>query len=287
MKLDDDIVLIAGPTASGKTGLAIEIAQSNDAVILNADSMQVYEELRIVSARPSDEEMAKAPHELFGHVKGNQDYSVARWLKDVEPFLKQGRKLVLVGGTGLYFNALLEGLSPMPEIKPEIRNKWRKQDAVPAEKLHALLDREAARELRPSDRQRIIRALEVFDSTGKSIVEWQRQKGETILPKSSRVGKLLLMPERSTLHGRINLRFEQMVEHGAVAEVRNLLALGYPTNLPVMKAIGVPHLAGYLKGQDSLSEAMEKAKAATRQYAKRQSTWFRNSFGEGWKTLNP
>jgi len=285
LKIKEDIILIAGPTASGKTRTAIEIAKANGALIINADSMQIYEELRIVSARPSAEEEVQAPHHMFGHVKGNSAYSVAHWLDDVKPYLNMAKKLVFVGGTGLYFNALLNGLSPMPEIKDDIRQKWRGIGDVPAEELHKQLDDQAANELRPSDRQRIIRALEVYESTGRSIVEWQKQKGETILPPQLSIKKFLLMPERSVLHERINLRFDLMIEEGALNEVQNLLSLNYPSNLPVMKAIGVPHLGRYLNGEISLQEAIEQAKAATRQYAKRQSTWFRNSFDEDWAKL--
>ena len=288
MKLDEDIVLIAGPTASGKTSLAISIAKANDAIILNADSMQVYSELRVLSARPDDEELTAAPHHLFGHIKGDQAYSVAHWLEDVKPYLEaHNRKLVFVGGTGLYFNALLEGLSPIPEIEQGIREEWR-DTVLSTESLYQALkacDPKAAEPLRSNDRQRIIRALEVFHSTGKSILEWQNVKGKSLIGEGLAVRKFLLMPERPILHERINQRFDLMIEQGALEEVIALLALDYPQSASVMKAIGVPQLSAYIRGEFTLDEAIEKSKAATRQYAKRQSTWFRNSFGEGWEVL--
>ena len=290
MKRTEDIILIAGPTASGKTSVAIEIARANGAVIFNADSMQVYKELQIVSARPSEAEEAQAQHFLFGHVSGNQTYSVAHWLRDVAPmfskFRDQGRQIIFVGGTGLYFNALLDGLSPMPEINPDIREKWRSMDQASSSDLHRMLDPVAAEALRPSDRQRILRALEVFESTGRSIFDWQAEKGEPLIGSHLTVAKLLQMPPRVDIHDRINRRFDLMIEQGALDEVRALLELGYPESVPVMKAIGVPQLASHLRGEFSLDEAIERAKAATRQYAKRQSTWFNNSFDENWINLS-
>lgn len=287
MKLNDDIILIAGPTASGKTSASIKLAQANDAAIINADSMQVYEDLRIISARPSDEEISQAPHYLFGHRSGGEAYSVARWVEDVSPlfdkFRAENRKIIFVGGTGQYFNVLLDGISPMPDIKPEIRIQIRSMVDVPSVELYKMLDEKAARELRPSDRQRITRALEVYQSTGKSIVDWQAEKGIPLIPETVSVKKLLVMPSRAEIHDRINRRFDLMVEEGALQEIEALLKKNFPTDAPVMKAIGVPQLTAHLAGEMTLDEAIEKAKAATRQYAKRQSTWFNNSFGEGWE----
>jgi len=287
MKTDAKIILLAGPTASGKTSVSLEFAKANDAVVINADSMQVYEDLQIVSARPSELEMQSVPHYLFGHVAGDEAYSVAQWLDDVRPlmtrFLSQNRTLIFVGGTGLYFNGLTDGLSPMPDIDEAIRQEIRAMEALPSCELHGMLDEKAALELRSSDRQRIMRALEVYRSTGKSIVDWQAQKGEPLIPASAVVKKFLLMPPRAEIHARINKRFDQMVEQGAVEEVEALLKKGFPKSASVMKAIGVPQLAAYLAGEMSLEEAIEKTKAATRQYAKRQTTWFNNSFGQGWE----
>ncbi|MEM7215068.1 MAG: tRNA (adenosine(37)-N6)-dimethylallyltransferase MiaA [Pseudomonadota bacterium] len=291
MKIEEDIILIAGPTASGKTGIAIEIAQANNAVIFNADSMQVYRDLRIITARPDPEEEAAASHHLFGYKDAADIFSVAQWLEDVEPLmlcvLAENRKIVFVGGTGLYFNALLNGLSPMPEVNPEVRKRWR-NNQTHTEVLHQELknkDPVAAGKLLSSDRQRIIRALEIFESTGKSIISWQEEKGVSIIPENIGLKHLLLMPERPLLHERINHRFDLMVEGGGIEEVQKLLRRNLDLSLPAMKAIGVPQISEYLEGEVSLEEAIEKAKAATRQYAKRQSTWFRNTFDDQWYIL--
>ena len=273
MKLDKDIILIAGPTASGKTSASIELAQVNDAVIINADSMQVYEDLQIVSARPSAQEVAQAPHYLFGHKSGREIYSVAHWLDDVRPlmdgFIQQKRKVIFVGGTGLYFNALLDGLSPMPDVDEAIRHKIRAMKDVSSQDLHKMLDEKAAKELYPSDSQRIKRALEIYQSTGKSIVDWQAEKGTPLISENLTVKKILVMPPRATIHERINTRFDRMVEDGALQEIETLLKKDFSPSAPVMKAIGVPQLAAHLAGEMELQEAIEKAKIATRQYAKR------------------
>ena len=289
MEIDEDIILLAGPTASGKTALALELAQANDGVIINADSMQVYSELRILSARPTSQQEALCPHFLFGHVPARETFSVARWLEDVAPLIKrysmEKRQIIFAGGTGLYFTSLLEGLSPMPEIVPEIRTKWREWNKYSLHDELVRLDPAAAKTLETGDTQRVTRALEVFESTGVSITEWQRNKGQSILPGDKSLKKLLLLPERSILHKRIDDRFEQMVEEGAVEEVQALLALGLSPSLPALKAIGVPQIAGYLAGDFTLNEAMDRSQAATRQYCKRQTTWFRNTFDADWSVI--
>lgn len=294
MKFDEDVALIAGPTASGKTGLAIRMAEQNNAVIINADSMQIYHDLRVITARPSPDEETKVPHHLFGNVDAAVAYSVTQWLNDVTEStastIAPDQKLIFVGGTGLYFNALIEGLSPVPSIDGKVREKWRVAgQLISAPELHVelkRLDPAMADVLRDSDKQRVIRALEVIESTGRSLLEWQQEKGEPFFGTDVSIRKLLLMPDRSFLHGRINSRFDTMVSDGAVDEVKKLLLRDLDPTLPAMKAIGVPHLASFLKGNDTLDAAIEKAKAATRQYAKRQSTWFNNSFGDGWERVS-
>ncbi len=289
MTFDEDIILLAGPTASGKTSLAIQMVQGSDGVVINADSMQVYSELSIISARPTADETAHCPHFLFGHVPAAESYSVARWLVDLAPlitrFHSESRQMVIVGGTGLYFSALLNGISSMPDIPGAIRKKWRSANQQQLHSQLAELDPVAAEGLNPEDTQRLIRALEVFDATGISITEWQRQPGESILPKGASVKKLLLLPSREIVHIRIEKRFDQMIENGALEEVKTLLALGLDKSLPAMKAIGVPQLSNFLAGKLELDEAINLAKIASRQYSKRQNTWFRNSFDEEWRII--
>ena len=292
MKREEDVILIAGPTASGKTSLAIKTAQASDAVVINADSMQVYRDLRVITARPSKEEEAQAQHFGFGTIDACESYSVAQWLADLKGMLAtsklKGKRIVLVGGTGLYFNALLNGLSPIPSIAPEIREKWRRLSDENSTMLHdelILRDRKMADQLEPGDLQRIVRALEVVDSTGYSLLDWQREKGQPFFEPTTRIAKYLLLPERSLLHERINQRFDMMVGQGALEEVAALKARNLDSELPAMKAIGVPQLGSHLVGNLSLEDAIEQAKAATRQYAKRQMTWFRNSFDGDWAQI--
>ena len=292
MNIEEDVILIAGPTASGKSALAIKLAQQFDGVVVNADSMQIYDGLRIITARPSVEEEAMCEHRLFGTVPPHQAYSVALWLEDAARHLKDilasGRKVIFVGGTGLYFSAMLDGLSPMPPIDGDIRKKWRDiYDAGGADLHGELLKRDPAMaaKLKPLDRQRITRALEVFDSTGKSLAEWQDKTAHEALLGLVPTKKLIILPERPLLHERINARFHKMAENGAIEEVQSLLKMELAENLPVMKAIGVPQLSAYLRDETSLDEAIELAQAASRQYAKRQYTWFRNQFSDDWKEL--
>ena len=280
-------ILIAGPTASGKSAFALDLAKLHDGVIINTDSMQVYKQLHIVTARPSDTDMIHAPHYLYGHRDAAKPYSVAKWMDEVTETLQQtkGKLPIFVGGTGLYFKALSEGLTPVPELKSDVREYWREFAKEKGDELFTKLeavDPLAAGKLRASDHQRLIRALEVFHSTGKSIVEWQNKDKGTPLLTGEGIEKILLMPERKILHDRINTRFDKMVEMGALPEVEEMLALAIDQTLPAMKAIGVPQFSAQLNGEISLDEAIEKAKAATRQYAKRQSTWFNNQFGDEW-----
>ncbi len=285
-------VLIAGPTASGKTAHAIELAREADAVIINADSMQVYRELAIVTARPGERETSQCRHELFGHVGAAEAYSVARWLDDVAGLLPEiertGKTAIFVGGTGLYFNALIGGLSPVPPIDPQIREKWRSR--VDPDHLHDELvkrDRAAADRLDPTDLQRIRRALEVIDSTGRSIFDWQSaDRGEPlVMPQRAR--RFVLSPPRPALYARIEARCEAMIEAGALEEVRALKEMDLDPSLPAMRAIGVPQLAAHLSGELPLEMALERFKTESRRYAKRQLTWFRNQFAADWQWTDP
>lgn len=286
-------VLIAGPTASGKSALALRIATEIGGVIVNTDSMQVYDVLRVLTARPDAEEMARVPHRLYGHVPPSVSYSTGRWLDDVRAVMEEGeiagRPLVFTGGTGLYFRALTRGLSPMPKVPDAVRERWRSRLAEEgAEKLHEILRHEdpaAAATIRPADGQRILRALEVRDVSGRSILDWQAEAG-TPLVDEGRAERYLVLPDRDSLNARIEDRFDKMVEEGALDEVRTLNALRLDPALPAMKAIGVRELTNVLENKTSLEEAITLAKTATRQYAKRQMTWFRNQLGEGWKVVS-
>jgi tRNA dimethylallyltransferase len=286
-------ILIAGPTASGKSGLALALAERLGGTVVNADSMQVYRELRILTARPTPEDEARVPHALYGFVGGVEAYSAGRYATDAARAIAEahatGRVPIVVGGTGLYFKALLEGLSPIPAADPEVRAFWRGEAARrrPAVELHALLagrDPEMAGRLMPTDTQRIVRALEVLDSTGRSLADWQRQPGRPALAEAETV-RLLLLPDRESHGALIDARFDAMLAAGALAEVRALLALGLSTELPIMRAHGVPSLAAHLRGAVSLDEAVAAAKTETRQYAKRQLTWLRRHM-IAWKHMN-
>jgi tRNA dimethylallyltransferase len=285
-------ILIAGPTASGKSAMALDLAVKHGGAIINADSMQVYADLRVLTARPREEELAQAPHFLYGHVDATQPYSTGAWLRDVKALLDSGalgeRRPIFVGGTGLYFRALTEGLSEMPEIPPFVRDRWRYhllEDGVV--KLHALLSRRdppAAARLRKTDSQRVVRALEVLDASGRSILEWQALRDEPVVDMEH-ARAAVLEPPRDVLVSRIDRRFDDMVEEGAVEEVRALLERKPANGHPVMKAIGVPEFGAYIDGSLPLEQAIERAKIATRQYAKRQTTWFRHQLGDRWTRL--
>jgi tRNA dimethylallyltransferase len=280
-------VLIAGPTASGKSALAVHIARERDGVIINADSMQVYRELRILSARPSAEEEAKAPHRLYGHVAGADDYSVGRWLADaklgIEACLAIGRLPIIVGGTGLYFMALQGGLAEVPPIPIEIRDKWRRFDGDLHESLQRV-DPVGAAKLNPSDRQRIIRALEVFEATGQTLNHWQSEAKSHGFLSHFNVERFFVNVPREELYARAERRFDMMMEQGALEEVAALPNL--PPTQPMMKAIGVPELLAHIRGESSKDEAVVLAKTATRQYIKRQLTWWRGQM-QGWEGYTP
>ncbi|WP_029353077.1 tRNA (adenosine(37)-N6)-dimethylallyltransferase MiaA [Bosea sp. 117] len=285
-------VLIAGPTASGKSALALDLARRVGGIVVNADSMQVYRDLRIITARPTPEEEAQAPHALYGHVDGAEDYSVARFIEDarcaIEEARAAGRLPILIGGTGLYFKALTEGLSAIPPIPEEVRARVRGlgEDAPALHARLAACDPETAARLRPSDTQRLMRALEVFEATGRPLARWQAEPAMPAVLDGWDTVKIFLAVERSALRERIARRFGVMLEAGALEEVRALAARGLPEDRPVLKAHGVPALRRHLAGEITLEEAAEGGILDTRRYAKRQETWFRHQF-EGWLHLPP
>jgi len=286
-------VLIAGPTASGKSALALELARRLNGVIINADSMQVYRDLRIITARPTPEEEASVPHRLYGSVDAAEDYSVGRWCRDVEIELKgiaaQERTPILVGGTGLYFKALTTGLAAVPAIPADIRTSVRARlQTEGAPVLHAelmRLDADTARRLMINDRSRISRALEVVLATGRPLSDWHKE-GMPALINAERATKIFLTCERKELLHRIETRFAAMLRAGALDEVRQLAARGLDPSLPAMKAHGVPWLIRHLNGEISIEEAAAGAVMDTRRYTKRQVTWFRNQMKD-WKWLPP
>lgn len=287
-------ILIAGPTASGKSALALDIAERKGGVIVNTDSMQGYSVLDVLTARPSAAETARVPHYLYGHVHPSTAYSTGAWLRDVTGLIAEGifsgRPAVFVGGTGLYFRALAEGISDMPDIPPSVRERWRYElKEQGAERLHRVLmhqDSAVAMQLRPTDGQRIVRALEVLDASGRSILEWQAARGQPLIDRDS-ARFLVIEPDRGELVARIRARFDQMLDKGALDEVRQLMALDLDPNLPAMKAIGVRELQAAMAGHMGFPQAIERAKIATRQYAKRQTTWFKHQLGPEWQRLRP
>ncbi len=280
---EPEIILIAGPTASGKSALALKLAEKFGSVIVNADSMQVYSDLRIITARPSADEERRVPHRLYGHVDAAENFSVGRWCEEaaavIEETRRTARPIILVGGTGLYFNALTRGLAAVPPIPAKIREQVRARLASDgAAALHAELkwrDPATAARLMPGDRARITRALEVVLATGRSLLDWHEDNKPAGVD-AARAAKIFLTPERDELLGRIDARFDAMMTAGALDEVRALAGRNLDPNLPAMKAHGVPWLVRHLHGEIALDEAVEGAKRDTRQYTKRQATWFRN-----------
>jgi tRNA dimethylallyltransferase len=280
-------VLIAGPTASGKSALAFDLAQKRGGIVINTDSMQIYRDLRVLTARPTEEEEARVPHRLYGHVDAAVNFSAGSWVTDAAKMLGEARAQnllpIFVGGTGLYFKALTRGLSAVPPIPPHVREAVRARLARDgAEALHAELarrDAEAAERLKPRDRARIARALEVIEATGRSLLQWHREGLPPLLPVGS-YHALFLAPERDALYARIDARFEKMLKQGALEEVERLAARKLDPLLPAMKAHGVPALIRHLTGEITLAEASEIGRADTRHYAKRQFTWFRHQLPE-------
>ena len=276
------VLVIAGPTASGKSGLALAVAEVFGGTVINADSMQVYRDLKILTARPTEAEMARVPHRLYGVLDGCDSSSAGRWRTMAEAAIAEahgaGRLPILVGGTGLYLSALTVGLAQIPEVPAEIAARVQERLAtVGPQGLHAELARRdpaMAARLRPGDRQRLARALAVLDATGRSLAEWQQASLPP--PPGLRFHTVLLMPPRDALYAACDARFRAMVAAGAMGEVRTLVARGLPRSRPVMKAIGVAQLAAVLAGEMALEAAIAAAQQATRNYAKRQYTWFRH-----------
>ncbi len=285
-----DAVLITGPTASGKSALALELADRHNGVVVNADSMQVYDTLHVLTARPSASDMSGIDHRLYGHVSPLKAYSTGQWLRacieEIARIRAGGKMPVVVGGTGLYFKALTGGLSAMPEvpghIREELRNLLELEGSQAMHRRLDLVDPEMAVRLNPSDGQRIVRALEIRQASGRSILHFMQQAGAAVIdPASAR--KIIVLPDRAVLHQRINRRFEAMLESGALEEVRALVALELAADLPAMKAIGVRQIAEFLAGRMNRDTVIAEGAAATRQYAKRQMTWFRNQMDESWQ----
>jgi len=276
---------VVGPTASGKSALALEIAKKQPSVIINADSAQVYSDLAILSARPGENEMEGIEHQLFGYIDGSEACSAARWAEDAKAAIAEAHERdllpILVGGTGMYVRILLDGIAPIPEIDPDIRQEIRKMETLEAYRALQHLDPVAAGRLHAADTTRVQRALEVVRSTGKPLDHWQRHKVGGIGGKI-KLHPLVLLPPREWLYRRCDTRFQEMIDRGAKEEVARLLARNLPANLPVMRAIGVAEIADWLAGNIDRDVATERAQIATRQYAKRQYTWFRNQSPPDW-----
>ncbi len=279
----DKAILIAGPTASGKSAVSLALARELGGTVVNADAMQVYRDLHIVTARPDAEAEAQVPHRLYGHVDAAVRYSAGRWLGEARAILREladeGRWAVVTGGTGLYFKALTEGLADIPAVDPQIEKYWRARLAEkgPAA-LHEALehgDPQGAAAIRPSDSQRLVRALAVLVSTGRPLSSFHGEGAAGAMPR-----RLVVMPERADLYARIEARFEAMVGEGALSEVEALMARRLDPNLPAMKAIGVPELSRHLAGELSLADAITEAKTRSRRYAKRQMTWIRGQMAD-------
>lgn len=285
-------VLIAGPTASGKSTLALDLAKRVGGLVINADSMQVYSELRILTARPDAESEATMEHLLYGHVPAATRYSVGSWLDDIAGALQRAkaddRLAIIVGGTGLYFKALVEGLAATPPVPNEIRQEiLAAAEGEASETLHRRLgeiDPQDAALIRPSDRARIIRAMEVFTATGRALADWRSEPAKPLLDLSM-AECLVLNPERALLHKRIGERVDEMIDAGAIEEAVALGALGLSGELPAMKAIGVRQLIEHHAGKLTLDEALAGIKTETRRYAKRQMTWFRHQMAD-WPRLS-
>lgn len=290
--MEMDAVLIAGPTASGKSAFATALAKRHNGLIINADSMQVYDHLRIITARPSLKDTEQVPHALYGHRDPALEYSVAKWLLEANTVFCEARQAgqlpIFVGGTGMYFSALLEGLSQIPEPDETIRKKWRDIALKTPDELMKALERKdpsAAKKFSAGDSQRIARALEVIESSGKSILHWQEEAKQSGLLAGFSTRNFLIMPPREKLHQRINARAQTMLEEGAVDEVTRFNKLNIDSSKTACKAIGISQISDFLANKNNETQTLELIRAATRQYAKRQCTWFNNQFDERWTKL--
>ncbi len=286
------LTLIAGPTASGKSRRALEMADATGAVIVNADSQQLYADLRILTARPSRDEEMRVPHHLYGVADAAEAWSVGRWTRAVMPLLErfraEGRPVLIVGGTGLYFSALTRGLADIPEVPAAARDEATALFDTEGETAFRLrlatFDPPAEATIEAGDRQRLTRAYAVARATGRSLSDWKASTRPLLAPGS--YDRLVIEPEREALYAACDARVDWMLAHGAVEEVRALAARGLDSALPVMKAVGVRELTGHLAGDTTRAEATAAMKKATRNYAKRQLTWFRNQCG-GWARTQP
>jgi tRNA dimethylallyltransferase len=283
--MEPRIWLIAGPTASGKSALALGLAEAHGGEIVNADALQLYADLRVLSARPPPEDDARAPHHLFGVADAADGWSTGRWqraaLPMIEDILARGRPAIVAGGTGLYFHALTRGLAEIPPVPAVVRREATAdfgrlgEDAFRARL--AVADPAAAGRIAPRDRQRLVRAWEVFAATGQALSDWQAATRPALAPGTW--AGLVLEPPRDVLYARCDARLDRMVEHGALEETAALTARGLDPTLPAMKAVGLRELAAHLRGETTLARALTDAKTATRNYAKRQLTWLRNQVG--------
>ena len=283
------VVLIAGPTASGKSRFATNLAIQYDGEVINADALQVYSDLRVISARPVDEDMQGIPHHLFGHVDGAHRYSTGQWLRDASAVILdvmgRGKLPIVVGGTGLYFKALTDGLAKIPPSDTALATQYLKINGI--EKLRTLaesLDPVATPRVLGNDPQRLLRIVSVAQETGKPLSEWQSQT-TPIIPKGY-WASCVLLPPREQLYERINLRFDSMIEEGGLSEVKALVSRGLSLDLPVMRAIGVKTIAEHLSGHHDLQTGIDLAKRDTRRFSKRQMTWFRGQAPDWPKLAN-
>ena len=281
------VICIAGPTASGKSAYAVQIARALDGEIINADALQVYSDLQILSARPTDEEMGDLPHHLFGHVSGKVRYSTGQWLREVEPLiidiLARNKMPVLVGGTGLYFRALLHGMADIPAVPEQVSKKTSERlarDGIARLRAEAeRLDPVAASRVLGDDPQRLQRIVNVAIGTGQPLSKWQAETHPVVPSRFARY--YVLTPPRDLLYARINARYDEMLRAGGMDEAKTVFAANYDESLPVMKAIGLRQLQRFFDEEGSLDDAVEDAKRESRRFAKRQMTWFRNQPPKG------